>query len=211
MASVDHVGEHGGRLRQRVDQRRPLRAGLLVLQRSGHEDGDLHVRRPVGHGAAVEERGSRPAPVPGATSWGPRGRRGPRTGRAGPGWPGRPTATPRGWSRARRRSRSRSRAGRRRRPGSSSSARGAVWDTAAGLASSMRALTQLGGEPVVVDPARIPRREEVIGRTHRAMAASPVGRSRPSGNCESPEKLIPTMPILWFATHGWCATTSMAS
>ena len=62
VSSVHHVGEQRGRLRNGVDQRRPLRSGLLVLERAGEEDRDIHVRGPVDHRSPVEERGSRPGP-----------------------------------------------------------------------------------------------------------------------------------------------------
>ena len=75
VVAVDHVGEHRCRLRKGIDQRRPLRTGLLVLEGTREEDGHRDVTGPLDHGAAVEEgrrRGPvrRPArPTVGPTRW----------------------------------------------------------------------------------------------------------------------------------------------
>ena len=55
----------------RVDQRRPLRTGLLVLEGAGNEDRHRDVARPLAHGARSKSEGWRPGPVPGATNCGP--------------------------------------------------------------------------------------------------------------------------------------------
>ena len=119
VTAVDHVGEQRRGLRDGVDQRRPLRAGLLVLERTGQEDRDGDVARPPrpwsgGRRGTGPVRARCPEPPAAARP----GRPGSPTGCAGPGWPG--TATnDRGRPPARRRSRSRSRAGPRWSPGRS--------------------------------------------------------------------------------------------
>jgi hypothetical protein len=44
-----------------------------------------------------------------------------------------------------------------------------------------------------------------------AMAASPGGRVPATNICEMPEKEMPTIPTLWWATHGCEATIWTAS
>ncbi len=57
VAAVDHVGVHRRGLRDGIDERRPLRAGLLVLEGAGEEDRDGDMAGPVDHGPAIEQRG----------------------------------------------------------------------------------------------------------------------------------------------------------
>ncbi len=168
VVAVDHVGEDRRRLRDGVDERRPLGSGLLVLEGARDEDRDLDVGGPVDHGAAVEEgRVAARTPVPGATICGPTrpveslglvveglvgqaGRRRPVRCRqlgvdlvVGPGladvghW---------AWSSAA--------------PGARRGTRRPAWRRRCGSRPT-------GGEPVVVDPARVPGREQVVGRAHR--------------------------------------------
>ncbi len=116
---VDHVGEQRRGPRNGVDQRRPLRAGLFVLERSGQEDRDGDVTRPPRPWTG-DRRGTAPGrarcPAPPAAAR--PGRPGSPTGCAGPGWPGTRT-NDRGRPTTPRRSRSRSRAGPRWPPGRS--------------------------------------------------------------------------------------------
>ena len=50
------LAKTGVGLRDRVDERGPLRSRLLVLERAGEEHGHDHVLRPVDHGTPVEQR-----------------------------------------------------------------------------------------------------------------------------------------------------------
>ncbi len=181
MAAVDHVGEHRGRLRQRIDQRRPLGSGLLVLQRSRHEDGDLHLRRPVGHGAAVEERGVTPGArarrnllraheageVLGLVVQRLVGQAGRRRPRGAGGELGVDLVVGPGLADARDR-------GRR------ALGHGAAVIEGGRLCVVDPRVDPVGGEPVVEDAARVPGREEVVGRAHRGDGGEPrrVGAGR---------------------------------
>ena len=168
VAAVDHVGEERGGLRDGVDQRRPLGAGLLVLEGAGHEDRHLDVAGPVDHRPAVEERGVPSlAGARAPPSAGRPGSRGSPTGCGGPGRPGRSTTSPR-WRPARRRSRSRSTAGRRRAPGwGSSGVSRPSTGRSGGLGVVDPRRDPAGGEAVVVDAAGIAGREQVVGGAHR--------------------------------------------
>ena len=72
-------------------------------------------------------------------------------------------------------------------------------------------MIQSAANPLLKMPPGYPVEKRSSVGLSDAMAARPGGSVPAAGNWERPEKLMPTMPILWLATHGWCAMVCTAS